>query len=357
MHEIGQLLGQAALSLTSGGAFPGGRVELVDLVGVEERQQLQTPHDVGVRQIEEVLVPGVRRRHLRIEPHVAAAGRLAQLAPLRVGDQRCRQSVHLCAVYSPNEVDPGHDVAPLVGAAHLKSNAVTLEELPVVGRLKQHVAELGVGDPLTLEPALHRLACQHRVDREVLADVPEEHGHAHRTEPVEVVHLDRRNVGMVEVDEPGELAPEPSGPLPHLVLRVQGAFADVPRVADQPGTAAGEQDWPMTCVLKPPEHEHLDEVTGVQARRRRVEARIDGDRTPVQVSPQGSEVGGLRDQTAPGQLVKNVLAHDVHSPMQPKLHSRGDGGSRSVPAHRQARRRRPSILSAARGHVRCGGRC
>ena len=87
---------------------------------------------VGVADVHEVLVPGVRRGHRRVEPDVPAAGRLAELAALGVGDQRRGQRVHRLAVDPADQVDPADDVAPLVGAADLQLAAVLAVQLQVV---------------------------------------------------------------------------------------------------------------------------------------------------------------------------------------------------------------------------------
>ena len=55
-----------------------------------------------------------------------------------------------------------------------------------------------------------------------------------------------------------------------LVLSVRSEVGR--RVADQPGRPADERQRPVTGLLQAPRGEHLDEVTVVQARRRRVEA-------------------------------------------------------------------------------------
>ena len=61
------------------------------------------------------------------------------------------------------------------------------EQVQVVLALQQQVAELGVGHALGGQPPLDRLAGQHDVDREVLADVAQELQHRLRAGPVEVV--------------------------------------------------------------------------------------------------------------------------------------------------------------------------
>ncbi len=47
-----------------------------------------------------------------------------------------------------NQIDPGDDVAPLVGASNLNRAAQIVVEPEVIVGLEQHVAELGVADAL-----------------------------------------------------------------------------------------------------------------------------------------------------------------------------------------------------------------
>ena len=70
----------------------------------------------------------------------------------------------------PDQLEPGRDVAPLVGAAHLQLDAVLAVEGAEVGGLERHVAELGEREA-ALEPDLDRVLGEHVRDREVLADV------------------------------------------------------------------------------------------------------------------------------------------------------------------------------------------
>ena len=79
----------------------------------------------------------------------------------------------------PDQLQPGGDVAPLIGAAHLELDAELPMELQEVGRLEEHVAELGVRQA-GLEPVLDRILGQHVRDREVLADVAQEVEQAER---------------------------------------------------------------------------------------------------------------------------------------------------------------------------------
>ena len=65
------------------------------------------------------------------EPH-RVAGRLAELLPVAAQQQRPRQPVGGAAGRPADQVDPGGDVAPLIGAAHLQLDAVLVVEMPEV---------------------------------------------------------------------------------------------------------------------------------------------------------------------------------------------------------------------------------
>ena len=216
------------------------------------------------------------------------------------------QRVHRRACLLAHQPDPGDDVAPLIRAADLQRAAVALVQLHVVVGLQQHVAELGVGDALALEPAPDRVAVEHHVDREVLADVAEELDRRQLARPGQVVLDDRAGRRIVEVDEALELTADPVGPVGDGVGGVQGALAGVARVADHAGGAAGQHDRPMPGLLKPPQRQQRNQMAGVQARRGRVESRIDGDGSGGQLGRQRVPVGGLRNQPAPVQLIEDV---------------------------------------------------
>ena len=57
-------------------------LELRQLAGIEESEPPQVVHDVGIGGVDEVLVPGVRRSNLRVEPQVRASRRLPELSAL-----------------------------------------------------------------------------------------------------------------------------------------------------------------------------------------------------------------------------------------------------------------------------------
>ena len=64
-------------------------------------------------------------------------------------------------------------------------------QVPVVGGLQEHVAELGEREPAP-HPPLDRVLGEHVRDREVLPDVAQEVEHRDLAQPVEVVHHGRR---------------------------------------------------------------------------------------------------------------------------------------------------------------------
>src|SRR5699024_1290325 len=89
---------------------------------------------------------------------------------------------------STYQVDATEHVAPLIGSADLELDTVILFEAEEVMGLQQHVGELGEGDALIRgDPSLHRFTGEHRVDRDVLADVTEKVKQGDRCGPVTVV--------------------------------------------------------------------------------------------------------------------------------------------------------------------------
>ena len=109
------------------------------------------------------------------------------------------------AVSAADEVDARKDVAPLVGAADLQLATVVLVQPPVVVGLQQHVRELGVRDAvLALDPGADRLAGEHLVDGDVLADVAEEGQQRDVTGPLVVV--DERPLALGS-EHPRDLRP------------------------------------------------------------------------------------------------------------------------------------------------------
>ena len=72
------------------------------------------------------------------------------------------------------------------GAAHLQLDAHRPVQVLEVGRLQEHVAELGERQA-AVEPHLDGVLGEHVRDREVLPDVAQELDQAERAQPVEVV--------------------------------------------------------------------------------------------------------------------------------------------------------------------------
>ncbi len=127
--------------------------------------------------------------------------------------------------------------------------------------------------------------------------------------PVQVVRDDGTGRRIVEVHEALELPADPIRPVGDGVGGVHRALPHVPRIADQAGRSAGEDDRTVARALESFECEQRHEVTGVQARSGRIEAGIQGDRTCVEIASECVEIGRLGNEPAPGQFVENVLSH------------------------------------------------
>ena len=158
--------------------------------------------------LRQILPVVVGREPLGVEPDGALRG----LAHLRAGgerDERRGQPVDLAPVDAPRELHAVHDVAPLVGAAHLKAAIGAPRKLQKVVGLEDHVVELQEAQRLlAVETAAHAVEGQHPVDREVGAHVPQERDVAEGVEPVGVVDQKRVAGPVAEGEEAAERAPD-----------------------------------------------------------------------------------------------------------------------------------------------------
>ena len=142
---------------------------------------------------------------------------------------------------------------------------------------------------------------------------------------VEVVDVDRalEAVGLRgEVEERRDLLADALHPLGHRAAVVELTLGGGPRVADQAGGAADQDDRLVTGSLQRPQHHELEQVADVQALRGGVEAGVVGDRPLGQVLAQGGLVGALGDQPAAVQLVDHVV-HRAMGPSCPARRRRG----------------------------------
>ena len=203
---------------------------------------------------------------------------------------------------------PVDDVAPLVGAAHLQLDVVVLAEVPEVVGLEQHVAELGVGDPvLALHAVPDRVLGHHLVDGHVLADVTEEVEHSDRGGPVGVVDQGGLQWPGLEVQQALELHLDGRDVVVERVPVEQVALlAATAGVADHPGGTAGQRERSVTGQLQPAQRELPEQVPDVEAVGGRVEADVDADRSLGQPGGEGLPVGRVLHEAAGLQLGEEV---------------------------------------------------
>ena len=151
-------------------------------------------------------------------------------------------------------------------APELQSAALIVVQAQEVVGLEQHVAELGVGDPLlgTLQPGPHRLLGHHLVDGEVLADVAQE------LDEAELTRASRRCRATgpatapalsAEVDEALELRPDAGRGWRRSSSSVSSGRSSVlPPGSPMPRAAPGQGDGPVAGQLQAAQHAQLQEV-------------------------------------------------------------------------------------------------
>ena len=173
----------------------------------------------------------------------------------------------------------------------------------VVG-LQDHVGELGVADALVavVESLAHRVALDHRIDREVLSDIAQHVDKAQLAQPRQVV-LKLGPVAAREVKQALEdLALRGDVGLDELRRHQLSLCRLAGRVADKTGATAQQDHRLMTCAL--PVHQQLDrnKVANGQRVRRGVKARICPSRAACKMRAELRLVGHLMQQATPAQL-------------------------------------------------------
>ena len=119
MHHDGELLGESLLHRSLAGIFGMLASERFDLLLREEGEDLEIFLSIGIRDIEPELIELIRRCTLRVEPYVATLG-LAELATIRLSDQRACQGISLATQFATDQLRAGGDITPLIGASELK---------------------------------------------------------------------------------------------------------------------------------------------------------------------------------------------------------------------------------------------
>src|SRR3954452_17925739 len=281
--------------------------KILDLLDGQEREPEQLTAHLPVVHLDEVLIELEWTRLRRVEPCTGAGG-LAELGAVGRREEWPAHGMHAAAGAAANQIDAGQNVAPLVRATDLQLTALVLVQPPVVEGLQEHVGELGVRDPvLALDPGLDRLAGEHLVDRDVLADVPQEGQQRHVPGPVVVVDELPLPLGA---EHPAHLLLDGGEVGAQRVLVEQvPLFAAASGIPPLPGGAAGERDGVVARQLEAPQHQQADEVAGVEAVGRRIHAVVQRDGTLVQAPRESISIGCVVDQPA-GLEVGQQVNHE-----------------------------------------------
>ena len=284
--------------------------ERLDRPAVQQREDADVALGVVVAHVEPELVEFVGRGVARVEPHVAALG-LAELRAVGLRDERAGDGVGLAAGLAADELRAGGDVAPLVGAAELKTAVERLVEVEEVVALHQLVGEFGERHAvaLAIEAFLDRILGHHVVHGDELADVADEAQEGELLHPVVVVHQQRgiRGVGL-EVEELRELTPDRLLVAAERRLVEQVALLRLARgVADHARSAPDEGQRTMAAQLEVLENHHADQVADMQRIGRGVDAQIGRGHLFFELFL-GSRHDGV-DHPAPFEFFDKILFH------------------------------------------------
>ena len=109
---------------------------------------------------------------IRGQPHRTLLT-LTEFPAISFGHQRIGNSIRLTLLHTADEVNTTDNVSPLISAAKLNRAAHGAEQMHEVIGLQNHVTEFGVADALLalFQAALHRIAHDHLIDTEMLANI------------------------------------------------------------------------------------------------------------------------------------------------------------------------------------------
>ena len=163
-----------------------------------------------------------------------------------------------------DQIQPGGEVAPLVGTAKLQRAVVLIEQVQEVVALQHLVAEFGEGDALFgIETACDRVFGEHGAQTEVLADIAQKIDDAHLRGPV-VVGDETDRIASLGIENAADLLLQTLCPSCHDVLGVQRAFAGLARIADQTGRAAHQRNGMVACELQVAHVDELYQIADMQ---------------------------------------------------------------------------------------------
>ena len=126
---------------------------------------------------------------------------------------------------------------------------IPVEQLQIIARLQERVAEFGERDAFAFQAPLDRFLLQQVVHGEMLARIAQKAEQVERRQPVGVVDHAGGIVRRVEIEELLELGTN-AGDVPlDLITRDEGPFLGRLRIADHAGASARNRDGRMPGAL------------------------------------------------------------------------------------------------------------
>ena len=173
-----------------------------DLFHGKKGKKRQKPLHIPVIRIDPELIIFIGRGTLGIQPDRSLLG-LPHLPSVRRHDEGKGHAVGLFSFETANEIDPRHDVPPLITSSHLNQTVVVLEEMPEIVGLEQLIVKFDEGKS-GFQADLHRLRRQHPVDAEMDADIPEKIDVVELGQPIGIVQ--EKGLSSRKIEETGRTA-------------------------------------------------------------------------------------------------------------------------------------------------------
>jgi len=268
--------------------------------------------------VDPVLVKAVNARAFWIQPDGAGLG-LAEFGAIGVGDERQREAENRFRQLLPRQLDSRGDIPPLIAAADLQFTIHVPRQHHEIERLQEHVTEFGVTDAALaiFHARANAFLGHHLVHGKMLPDITQEFEEQDALGPGRIVHQARRVLPGLKIQQPGQLDFYTGD------IAIQDFFGQqlallrlATGIADASGRATGHGDGRMPEQLEPSQRQQRNEISHVQAVRRRIKTAIKRD-------GRGSFLGQFRfiraigKKTTPFKFFQNAHGSriDVPSPV------------------------------------------
>ena len=260
MHNFSDFLGEASLAKAGGRILLMFGKNLSELIGHDESEVFEVIFESLVGLVEPELVEFVDAGFGSVEPDGVTFGFAELAASDFVDNERARVAVGGSVFETLDEMDTRGAVAILIGAAELKVDVVSAEEVEEIVALNEGVAKFGIADAGTAitNTFLDELAVKQLSHTESFADFAQERQEFNIAKPIVIIE----NLGVGRgMSDTNDLSGESAFVVFDFVEALEVAFGGIFRVANLASSATHEIVRSITVANEASAHHEGGEMT------------------------------------------------------------------------------------------------